>query len=89
VFISYLIKNNWVDIMDKIKKHVLNIAIGCIGFMILDFIVWYYLFDGLTIFLWIFAVIFAGLFAVWFILYKKVKLNIPYLPFNKNKNVEG
>ncbi|ACX72410.1 hypothetical protein Metvu_0551 [Methanocaldococcus vulcanius M7] len=73
--------------MDKIKKQVLTIAIGCIGFMIFDFIVWYYLFDGLTIFLWISAVIFACLFAVWFILYKKVKLNIPYLPFNKNKNM--
>lgn len=66
--------------MDKIKKEVLTIVIGSIGFVVLDFIIWYYLFDGLTVFLLISAIIFACLFVIGFIIYDKTKLNIPYLP---------
>ncbi len=73
--------------MDKIIKEAIAIGVGGILFMIFDFIIWYYLFDGLTVFLWISTIIFACLFAIGFIIYKKVKLNIPHLPFNKNKNV--
>ncbi|XRO77027.1 hypothetical protein ACO3VM_00400 [Methanocaldococcus sp. 10A] len=73
--------------MDKITKKVIAIIIGSILFIIFDFIIWYYLFDGLTVFLWISTIIFVCLFIVGFTIYDKIKLNIPYLPYNKNKNV--
>ncbi|XRO74881.1 hypothetical protein ACO3TA_05705 [Methanocaldococcus sp. 28A] len=69
--------------MDKITKKVIAIIIGSILFIIFDFIIWYYLFDGLTVFLWISTIIFACLFIVGFIIYDKIKLNIPYFPFIK------
>jgi len=71
--------------MEKIKKEALTLIVGSILFVILDFIIEYYLFDGLAIFLWVSTTIFVCLFAVVFIIYDKTKLNIPYLPFNKNK----
>ena len=74
--------------MENFKKEALALIVGSILFVIFDFIIWYYLFDGLTIFLWISAIIFACLFAIGFIIYDKAKLNIPYLPFNKNKKDE-
>ncbi|WP_153232477.1 hypothetical protein [Methanocaldococcus bathoardescens] len=73
--------------MNKIKKEALTLIIGSILFIIFDFIIEYYLFDGLTIFLWVSTIIFGCLFIIGFIIYKKIRLNIPYLPFNKNKNV--
>jgi len=74
--------------MDKIIKEAIAIVVGGILFIIFDFIIWYYLFDGLTIFLWISAIIFGCLFVIGFIIYDKIKLNIPYLPFNKNRKDE-
>ncbi|XRP97033.1 hypothetical protein ACO3UB_00520 [Methanocaldococcus sp. 16A] len=76
--------------MDKILKKIIILVVGSILFIISDFIIEYYLFDGLSVFLWISAIIFVCLFIVGFIIYDKIKLNIPYLPFNKNnknKNV--
>ncbi|ADC69425.1 conserved hypothetical protein [Methanocaldococcus sp. FS406-22] len=37
--------------MENFKKEALTLIVGSILFVILDFIIWYYLFDGLTIFL--------------------------------------
>ena len=74
--------------MKNFKKEALTLIVGSILFVMLDFIIWYYLFDGLTIFLWVSTIIFACLFVIGFIIYDKTKLNIPYLPFNKNKKDE-
>jgi hypothetical protein len=74
--------------MENFKKEALTLIVGSILFIILDFIVEYYLFDGLAIFLWVSTTIFVCLLAIGFIIYDKTKLNIPYLPFNKNKKDE-
>ncbi|WP_456374717.1 hypothetical protein [Methanocaldococcus sp.] len=75
--------------MDKFLKLLIKSFALLIGFVILDFIVVeYYFIDGLTILLWVFAIIFACLCIVFGLIYEKIKINISYLPFNKeNKNV--
>ncbi|CAB3290184.1 conserved protein of unknown function [Methanocaldococcus lauensis] len=76
--------------MDKFLKLLIKSFALFIGFVILDFIVEYYFIDGLTILLWVSAIIFACLCIVFGLIYEKIKINISYLPFNKeNKNVRN
>ncbi|CAB3289203.1 conserved protein of unknown function [Methanocaldococcus lauensis] len=69
--------------MDKFLKLLIKFFALLIGFVILDFIVEYYFINGLTILLWVFAIIFACFCIVFGLIYERIKLNISYLPFNK------